>query len=89
MLPSTFPTRGIQASSSTDSSSESSFVTFLKSGKHSDETLRAAAMAMRHSSTTQGSAAYHKGRSDLLVQAAVDAAASFAARFPSKWRDPR
>ena len=59
----------------------SSFVTFLKTGEHSNETLRAAATAMRHSSKTQGSAAYHKGQSDRLVQAAVDAAATFAARF--------
>ena len=56
-------------------------MTFLKSGDHDDETLRAAARAMRHSSKTQGSAAYHKGQSDSLVQAAVDAAATFAAKF--------
>ena len=66
----------------------SSFVTFLKTGEHSNETLRAAAIAMRHSSKTQGSAAYHKGQSDLLVQAAVDAAAEFAATFPAVAKPP-
>ena len=46
-----------------------------------DQTLRAAAAAMRHSSKTQDSAAYNKGKNDRLVQAAIDVAASFAAKF--------
>ena len=36
---------------------------------------------MRHSSKTQDSAAYNKGKSDRLVQQAVDAAAAFASQF--------
>jgi hypothetical protein len=59
----------------------SSHVTWLKSGEHDDETLRAAAHAMRHSSKTQDSAAYNKGKSDRLVQKSVDVAAAFAAAF--------
>ena len=59
----------------------SSHVTWLKTGEHDDATLRAAAQAMRHSSKTQDSAAYNKGKSDRLVQQAVDAAASFASKF--------
>ena len=60
---------------------------FFSSGAHppdlsaQDETLRAAAVAMRHSSKTQDSTAYNKGKSDRLVQAAIDAAAAFAAKF--------
>jgi hypothetical protein len=59
----------------------SSHVTWLKSGDHDDETLRSAAQAMRHSSKTQDSAAYNKGKSNRLVQRSVDAAAAFAAKF--------
>ena len=59
----------------------SAFVGFLKSGEHSDETLRAAAVAMRHSSATQGSRAYDKGRCDRLVSAAVQVATEYAATF--------
>lgn len=59
----------------------SSHVTWLKAGEHDDATLRAAAQAMRHSSKTQDSAAYNKGKSDRLVQQAVDAAAAFASKF--------
>ena len=58
-----------------------SFVTFLRSNNHSDDTLRAAAHAMRHSSRTQESAAYNKGHSDRLVAAAVRAAEAYAATF--------
>ena len=36
---------------------------------------------MRHSSKTQDSAAYNKGKSNRLVQKSVDAAAKFAAKF--------
>ena len=39
----------------------SSFITFLRSGDHDDETVKAAAIAMRHSSKIQASAAYNKG----------------------------
>ena len=59
----------------------SSHVTWLKSGDHDDETLRSAAQAMRHSSKTQDSAAYNKGKSNRLAQKSVDAAAAFAAKF--------
>ena len=59
----------------------SSHVTWLKSGDHDDETLRSAAQAMRHSSKTQDSTAYNKGKSNRLVQRSVDAAAAFAAKF--------
>ena len=58
-----------------------SFVTFLRSNNHSDDTLRAAALAMRHSSRTQESAAYNKGRNDRLVAAAVRAAEAYAQTF--------
>jgi hypothetical protein len=58
-----------------------SFITFLRDGEHNDETLRAAANAMRHSSTTQASAAYDKHGSDRVVAAAVAVADSFAKKF--------
>ena len=59
----------------------SSFVTWLRDGSHNNEVLRAAAIAMRHSSTTAASAAYDKNGSDRLVAAAVGVADAFAARF--------
>ena len=59
----------------------SSFVTFLKSNDHDDATLRSAAVALRHSSKTQDSDAYNKGKSDRLVAAAVKVAEEFAAKF--------
>ena len=62
----------------------SSHIVWLKTGDHGDDTLRAAAQAMRHSSKTQDSASYNKGKSDRLVQQAVTAAAAFAARFPAR-----
>ena len=58
-----------------------SFITFLKSGEHSDATLKAAAKAMRHSSKTQASSAYHKGKHDEVVAAAMRVAVEFASRF--------
>ena len=58
-----------------------SFVTWLKTGDHGDHVLKAAAAAMRHSSSTQASAAYHLGASDQAAAAAVKAASDFAARF--------
>ena len=59
----------------------SSFVTWLRDGEHGDETLRAAALAMRHSSAMADSAAYDKHGTDRVVAAAVEAADAFAARF--------
>ena len=58
-----------------------SFITFLRSTDHSDDTLRAAAYAMRHSSRTQESAAYDKGQGDRRVASAVRAAEVYAAKF--------
>ena len=58
-----------------------SFVTFLKSGEHSDATLKAAATAMRHSSKTQASAAYDKGGHDKTIASAMRVCTSYAARF--------
>ena len=45
------------------------------------EALKAAAIAMRHSSKTQASAAYDKGASDKRVSAAMKVAAEYSARF--------
>ena len=59
----------------------SSFITFLRSGEHDDEAVKAAAVAMRHSSKTQASAAYDKGASDRRVSAAMKVAADFSATF--------
>ena len=59
----------------------SSFVGFLRSAEHSDATLRSAAAAMRHSSQTQRSRAYDKGRCNRLTAAAVRVAAEYAASF--------
>ena len=59
----------------------SSFIGFLKSGAHSDETLKAAAAAMRHSSKTQGSLAYDKKRCDRTTAAAVKVATEYAMAF--------
>ena len=59
----------------------SSFITFLRDGEHGDETLRAAAKAMRHSSATAASAAYDKHGTDRVVGAAVAVADAFAKRY--------
>ena len=59
----------------------SSFITFLRGDEHGDEALRAAAIAMRHSSKTQASTAYDKGASDRRVSAAMKVAAEYSARF--------
>jgi len=59
----------------------SSFITFLRSGEHDDETVKSAAVAMRHSSKMQASAAYDKGGSDRRVSAAQKVAAEFSAKF--------
>ena len=57
----------------------SSYITHLKGGQHDDDSLRDAALAMRHNTATQGSAAYHKRNS--MAQRAVREAASFSAQF--------
>ena len=62
----------------------SSFVTWLCSGNHSDETLRSAALAMHHSSKMQKSAAYDHEGSNRLVSSAVDVAAAYAASFATR-----
>jgi hypothetical protein len=59
----------------------SSFVTWMRDGEHGDETLRAAAQAMRHSSATAASASYDKHGTDRVVSAAVAAADAFARRY--------
>ena len=59
----------------------SSFITFLRSGDHDDETVKAAAIAMRHSSKIQASAAYNKGASDRRVSAAMKVVADYSAKF--------
>ena len=59
----------------------SSFITFLRSGEHSDEAVKAAAVAMRHSSKTQASAAYDKGSSDRRVRAAMKVAMDYSGKF--------
>ena len=59
----------------------SSFITFLRSGEHGDDAVQAAAVAMRHSSKTQASAAYDKGSSDRRVRAAMAAAMDYSSKF--------
>jgi integrase len=59
----------------------SSFITFLRSGDHDDDAVKAAAVAMRHSSKTQASAAYDKGACDRRVSAAMKVAADYSAKF--------
>ena len=61
----------------------SSFITFLRSGDHNDEVVKAAAVAMRHSSKMQASATYDKGGSDRRVSAAMKVAADYSAKFSS------
>ena len=60
-----------------------SFITFLRGGDHDDETVKAAAIAMRHSSKIQASATYDKGGSDRRVSAAMKVAADYSAKFSS------
>ena len=60
-----------------------SFITFLRSGDHDDATVKAAAIAMRHSSKIQASATYDKGGSDRRVSAAMKVAADYSAKFTS------
>jgi len=63
-----------------------SFVEFLKTANHGDETLRAAARAMRHSSKTQASASYARGESDRVIAAAVRVAELYASNFDESRR---
>ena len=65
----------------------SSFITFLRSGEHDDEAVQAAAVAMRHSSKIQASAAYDKGSSDRKVKAAMQVAANYSGRFVASSSD--
>jgi hypothetical protein len=57
------------------------FIGFLRSGGHSDTTLRSAAFAMRHSERMAASGAYDRTRGDRLSAAAVRANQAFAAQF--------
>ena len=59
----------------------SSFITFLRSGEHDDEAVKAAAVAMRHSSKTAESSAYDKGSCDRRISAVMKVAADFSAKF--------
>ena len=61
----------------------SAFITHLRSGESGadGEVLKAAALAMRHSSKTAASAAYDKNEQDKNVAAAVRFAEDYAARF--------
>ena len=65
----------------------SSFITFLRSGEHDDEAVQAAAVAMRHSSKIQASAAYDKGSSDRKVKAAMQVAANYSGMFVASSSD--
>ena len=56
-----------------------SYITHMRSGQHGDESLRAAAIAMRHSPATQSSSAYHKRNA--LAQSAVAEATSLSAQY--------
>ena len=58
-----------------------SFVTYLKSNEHSNQTLRSAATAMRHSSKTQASHAYNKNTHDKTIADAMHACVEYASRF--------
>eukprot|EP00966_Prymnesium_polylepis_P219667 5081631-Prymnesium_polylepis.2 len=58
-----------------------SLITFLRSGDHDDEAVQAAAVAMRHSSKTQASAAYDKGASDKRISSAMKVAADYSSKF--------
>lgn len=59
----------------------SSFITHLRDGNHGDETLRAAARAMHHSSQIAASATYDKHGSDRTVASAIKVADAIAARY--------
>ena len=59
----------------------SSFITFLLSGDHGDEAVKAAAVAMRHNSKTQASVTYNRGGCNRRVAAAMRVAATHSAKF--------
>ena len=58
-----------------------SFITHMRDGDHDDETLRAAALAMRHSSQMAASATYDKHGSDRVVARAMEVADAFASKY--------
>ena len=58
-----------------------SFVTFLKSQTDAAPVLQAAATAMRHSTSMQGSDRYDTARNDRLVSAAVELCEQYATDF--------
>ena len=58
-----------------------SFITFLRGGDHDDETVKAAAIAMRHSSKIQASVTYDKGGTNRRVSAAMKVASDYSAKF--------
>ena len=58
-----------------------SFVTYMRSGDHGDEVVRAAAIAMRHSVRVQQSASYDKEGTNRQVAAAMQVAEAVAAQF--------
>ena len=59
----------------------SSCVTWLRSNENSDDVLKAAAFAMKHSTAQSAGPAYDKERSERLSAAAVKAVGEHAARF--------
>ena len=58
-----------------------SFISWLRSGEHGDEVLKAAAVAMRHDSQTAASATYDKEGTQRLVEAAMKVAAAASAEY--------
>ena len=59
----------------------SSFITWLRSDENSDEVLKAAAFAMRHSTKQAAGPAYDKERAERLSSKAVAVAGAFASGF--------
>ena len=59
----------------------SSYITWLRSEENGDATLKAAALAMRHSVTQQAAPAYDKGAAARLNAACTAAAETQAQRF--------
>lgn len=58
-----------------------SFISWLRSGEHGDEVLKAAAVAMRHDSQTAASATYDKEGTQRLVESAMKVAAAASAQY--------
>ena len=59
----------------------SSCVTWLRSNENTDEVLKAAAFAMKHSTAMSAGPAYDKERSERLSSAAIKVVGEHAARF--------